>query len=72
MRWLQELPLGFRLYFWLWTLLVPAGVALLLVGATIPGLVLLSLFVVEQAVFVPLVVARSQARKRANGDHRAV
>jgi hypothetical protein len=65
MRWLNELPLGFRLYFWLWTLLVPAGVTLLLAGAVVPGLVLLVLFVVEQAVFVPLMVARSQREKRA-------
>jgi hypothetical protein len=65
MRWLNELPLGFRLYFWLWTLLVPAGVALLLAGAVVPGLVLLVLFVVEQAVLVPLMVARSQREKRA-------
>jgi hypothetical protein len=72
MRWLNELPLGFRLYFWLWTLLVPAGVALLLAGAVVPGLVLLVLFVVEQAVFVPLAVARSQRQKRsAAGEDRA-
>jgi hypothetical protein len=64
MRWLKELPLGFQLYFWLWTLLVPAGVALLLVGAVVPGLVMLGLFVLEQAVFVPLMVARSQRQKR--------
>ena len=63
MRWLKELPLGFRLYFWLWTLLVPAGVALLLAGAVVPGLVLLALFVVEQAVFVPLIVARTQRER---------
>jgi hypothetical protein len=66
MRWLQELPLGFRLYFWLWTLLVPAGVALLIAGAVVPGLVLLVVFVVEQAVFVPLAVARSQRQNRAD------
>lgn len=72
MRWLNELPLGFRLYFWLWTLLVPAGVALLVAGAVVPGLVLLVLFVVEQAVFVPWVVARSQRQKRsATGEDRA-
>jgi hypothetical protein len=71
MSWLKELPLGFRLYFWLWTLLVPAGVALLLAGAVVPGLVLLALFVVDQAVFVPLIVARSQRQKRASvGRHR--
>jgi hypothetical protein len=71
MRWLKELPLGFRLYFWFWTLLVPAGVALLFAGAVIPGLVLLALFVVDQAVFVPLIVARSQRQKRTGtGGHR--
>jgi hypothetical protein len=64
-RWLKELPLGFRLYFWLWTLFVPAGVALLLAGAVVPGLVLLALFVVDQAVFVPLIVARVQRQRRA-------
>jgi hypothetical protein len=69
-RWLNELPLGFRLYFWLWTLLVPAGVALLLAGAVVPGLVLLVLFVLEQAVFVPLIVARSQRQKRAASGRR--
>ena len=72
MRWLNELPLGFRLYFWLWTLFVPAGVALLLAGAAVPGLVLLGLFVLDQAVFVPLIVARSQRQKGAVSDrHRA-
>jgi hypothetical protein len=71
MRWPNELPLGFRLYFWLWTLLVPAGVALLLAGSVVPGLVLLALFVVEQAVFVPLAVARSQRQNRDTGRHRA-
>jgi hypothetical protein len=65
MAWLKELPLGFRLYFWFWTLFVPAGVALLFAGAVVPGLVLLGLFVVDQAVFVPLVVARRQKQKRA-------
>jgi hypothetical protein len=65
MRWLRELPLGFQLYFWIWTLLVPAGVALLLAGAVVPGLVLLALFVLEQAVFVPLVVARTERQRRA-------
>jgi hypothetical protein len=70
-RWLKELPLGFRLYFWFWTLLVPAGVALLLAGAVVPGLVLLGLFVVEQAVFVPLVVARSQRQNRDTSHHEA-
>jgi hypothetical protein len=63
MRWLNELPLGFRLYFWFWTLLVPTGVALLLAGAVVPGLVLLVLFLLDQAIFVPLIVARSQRQK---------
>jgi uncharacterized integral membrane protein len=72
MRWLNELPLGFRLYFWFWTLFVPAGVALLLAGAVVPGLVLLALFVLDQAVFVPLMVARSQRQNRTSpGQHRA-
>jgi hypothetical protein len=65
MRWLKELPLGFRLYFWLWTLLVPAGVALLLAGLVVPGLVLLALFVLEQAIFVPWIVARKQRQERS-------
>lgn len=69
MKWLKDLPLGFQLYFWLWTLFVPAGVVLLLAGAIVPGLVLLALFVLDQAVFVPLIVARSQRQKRAGtGD----
>ena len=69
MKWLKDLPLGFQLYFWLWTLFVPAGVVLLLAGAVVPGLVLLALFVLDQAVFVPLLVARSQRQKRAGaGD----
>jgi hypothetical protein len=72
MGWLKELPLGFRLYFWVWTLFVPAGVALLLAGAVVPGLVLLALFVVEQAVFVPLVVARRQRQSRADAARHRV
>jgi hypothetical protein len=64
-RWMNELPLGFRLYFWFWTLLVPAGLILVLVGLVVPGLVLLGLFVVDQAVFTPLIVARSQRRARS-------
>jgi hypothetical protein len=63
-RWERELPLGTRLYFWIWTLLVPVGLALLFAGLVVPGLVLLGLFVIEQAIFVPLVVARSQKRPR--------
>lgn len=71
MKWLNALPLGFRLYFWFWTLLVPAGVALLLAGAVVPGLVLLILFVVDQALFVPLIVARGQRQTRLDAEqHR--
>jgi len=69
-RWLNDLPLGFRLYFWFWTLFVPAGVALLLAGAVVPGLVLLVLFVIDQAIFVPLMVARSERQKRAASGRR--
>jgi hypothetical protein len=65
-RWLKELPLGFQLYFWVWTLCVPAGVALVLAGAEVPGLVLLALFVLEQAIFVPWVVARTQRQERVD------
>ena len=65
-RWLNSLPLGMKLYFWFWTVLVPTGLALLLVGAVVPGLVLLVCFVFDQAVFTPLLVARSQRQKRAN------
>jgi hypothetical protein len=68
MKWLSELPLGFRLYFWLWTLLVPTGVALLFVGAVVPGLVLLVLFVLDQSIFVPWAVARSKREKQADLD----
>lgn len=64
-RWLSELPLGMRLYFYIWTLLVPAGLALLFAGLVVPGLLLLALFVIEQAIVVPLVVARSQKRRRS-------
>ena len=62
-RRIGELPLGTRLYFGFWTLFVPAGVILLLAGAVIPGLIVLVLFVVDQAVFTPLIVARSQKRR---------
>jgi hypothetical protein len=68
-KWLKELPLGFQLYFWFWTLFVPAGVALLFAGAVVPGLVLLGLFVLDQAVFVPLMVARTERQKRADARH---
>ena len=67
-RWINEFPLGFRLYALFWTLLVPAGVILVLAGAVVPGLVLLLCFVVDQAVFTPLIVARTQkqrARRRS-------
>jgi hypothetical protein len=66
-RWLRALPLGTQLYFAFWTALVPAGVALVLAGATVPGLVLLVLFLFDQAIFTPLIVARAQRRNRANG-----
>jgi hypothetical protein len=57
-------PLGFRLYFWFWTLLVPAGLVLLFAGLVVPGLVLLGMFVIDQAIFTPLIVARSQKHPR--------
>jgi hypothetical protein len=65
-RWWNSLPLGTRLYFAFWTALIPAGVALLLVGAVVPGLVLLACFVFDQAVVTPLLMARSQRQRRAN------
>jgi hypothetical protein len=64
-RWLNSLPLGMKLYFWMWTVLVPTGLALLFVGAVLPGLVLLICFVFDQAVFTPLIVARAQRQNRA-------
>jgi hypothetical protein len=64
-RRINELPLGMRLYTLFWTLFVPAGVILVLAGAVVPGLVLLLLFVVDQAVFTPLIVARIQKQARA-------
>jgi uncharacterized integral membrane protein len=64
-QWINELPLGTRLYFLFWTLFLPAGVILVFAGAVVPGLVLLVVFVFDQAVFTPLLVARSQ-RHRAN------
>ena len=63
----RELPLGTQLYFVFWTLLVPVGVALLLAGATVPGLALLVLFLFDQAVFTPLLAARA---KRGPGRRR--
>jgi hypothetical protein len=36
-RWLNSLPLGMKLYFWMWTALVPPGLALLFVGAVPQG-----------------------------------
>jgi hypothetical protein len=65
-RWLNSLPLGMKLYFWFWTALVPTGLALLLAGAVVPGLVLLICFVFDQAVFTPLIVARAHRQNRAN------
>jgi hypothetical protein len=56
-----------RLYTFFWTLFVPAGVVLILVGAVVPGLVLLILFVFDQAVFTPLIVARWQ-KSRSRGE----
>jgi hypothetical protein len=64
-RWLGRLPLGFRLYFWFWTLMVPTGLVLLFAGLVVPGLVLLGMFVVDQAIFTPLIVAWSQKRPRS-------
>jgi hypothetical protein len=64
-RWLRQQPIGFQLYFWLWTALVPAGLALLFAGIVVPGLLLLGLFVVEQAIIVPLIAARSQKRPKS-------
>jgi hypothetical protein len=64
-RFLRSLPLGTQLYFVLWTILVPTGVALVLAGAVIPGLALLVMFLFDQAVFTPLIVARSQRNRRS-------
>ena len=64
-RWLGRLPLGFRLYFWFWTLMVPTGLALLFAGLVVPGLALLVMFVVDQAIFTPLIVAWSQKHPRS-------
>jgi hypothetical protein len=66
-RWVNELPLGTRLYFFFWTLLVPAGLAFLFAGIVVPGLVLLGTFVLDQAIFTPLIVARSKRRRSADG-----
>ena len=64
-RWMGQLPLGLRLYFYFWTLLVPAGVVLLFAGLVVPGLVVLGMFVVDQAIITPLIVARSQKQPRS-------
>ena len=64
-RWMDRLPLGFRLYFWFWTLLVPAGLVLLFAGFVVPGLVLLGMFVIDQAIFTPLIVAWRQKHPRS-------
>jgi hypothetical protein len=63
-RFLRALPLGTQLYFAFWTVLVPTGVALVLAGATVPGLILLVCFIFDQAVFTPLIVARATRRTR--------
>ena len=65
-RWLTSLPLGTKLYFGFWTVLVPTGLVLVLAGAVVPGLVLLACFVFDQAIVTPLIVARAQKRNRAN------
>jgi hypothetical protein len=65
----RTLPVGTRLYFGFWTLLVPVGVALLLAGATLPGLVLLVMFLFDQAVFTPLIAARARGRARRRDGH---
>jgi uncharacterized membrane protein YqjE len=44
--------------------MVPTGLALLFAGLVVPGLVLLVMFMIDQAVFTPLIVARSQKRHR--------
>jgi Flp pilus assembly protein TadB len=64
-RWISELPLGTRLYFFFWTLFLPAGIVLVFAGAVVPGLALMALFVVDQALVTPLLVARSQRRRQA-------
>jgi uncharacterized integral membrane protein len=66
-RWLGDLPLGTRLYFLFWTILVPTGVVLVLAGAVVPGLVLLVLFVFDQAVVTPI-IAHRQGRRRSRPD----
>ena len=65
-RWLKSLPLGTKLYFGFWTVLVPTGLLLVLAGAVVPGLVLLACFVFDQAIVTPLIVARAQRQNRAN------
>ena len=62
---MKQLPLGYRLYALFWTLFLPAGVILVFAGAVVPGLVLLVLFVFDQAIFTPLIVARSERQDRA-------
>ena len=59
-----------KLYFWFWTVLVPTGVALLLAGAVVSGLILLICFVFDQAVFTPLIVARPRGRSERIGNAR--
>ena len=60
-----------RLYTLFWTLFVPVGVILVLAGAVLPGLVLLVLFVFDQAVFTPLIVARSPEARPGKAAIRA-
>lgn len=64
---LGGLPLGTQLYFFFWTLFVPVGLILLFAGAVVPGLALLVLFIIDQAVVTPLLVARAQRAKGRNG-----
>jgi uncharacterized membrane protein YqjE len=54
-----------RLYFWFWTLLVPTGLVLVFAGLVVPGLVLLVMFVIDQAIFTPLIVARTQKHRKS-------
>ena len=64
-RQMSEMPLGLRLYTFFWTLYLPAGLVLLFLGAVVPGLVLLVLFVLDHAIVTPLLVARSEKRRGA-------
>jgi len=44
---------------------VPTGLALLFAGLVVPGLVLLGMFVIDQAIFTPLIVAWRQKHSRS-------